>query len=382
MTLQRKVNAMKRLIQRGGLLHTLSLLTPTARGAENKLPVWALGPFVRPEGVNPIITPQETTFYCPLSDKEIPWENGDTFNPAATIKDGQVCILYRAEDQPGQGISRRTSRLGMAQSPDGVTISARSKTPVLFPAKDSQEANEWPGGCEDPRIAITEDGTYVCLYTQWNRKVAHLAVAFSKDLLTWEKFGPVFAKTCNGKYADLFCKSGSLVTTIKDGKLIITKVNGKYLMYWGEKAVYLATSTDLIHWDPMVDANQNLVPLVLPRNGFFDSIFTECGPPAVLTEKGIVLIYNGKNDGGENRDPNYTANAYCAGQLLFDSMEPCRVIDRLEKPFLIPEAPFEKSGQYPAGTVFVEGLVYHQSKWFLYYGCADSRVAVVVWEKK
>ena len=27
---------------------------------------WILGPFVRPEGVNPVISPQPTTFQCPM----------------------------------------------------------------------------------------------------------------------------------------------------------------------------------------------------------------------------------------------------------------------------------------------------------------------------
>jgi len=41
---------------------------------------------------------------------------------------------------------------------------------------------------------------------------------------------------------------------------------------------------------------------------------------------------------------------------------------------------FEKSGQYVNGTVFIEGMVYFKKKWFLYYGCADSRVAVAVYD--
>ena len=76
----------------------------------------------------------------------------------------------------------------------------------------------------------------------------------------------------------------------------------------------------------------------------------------------------------------YTANSYCAGQALFDAKDPTKLIDRLDKPFYIPESDFEKSGQYPAGTVFIEGLVFHNQKWFLYYGCADSRVAVAVYD--
>lgn len=345
---------------------------------ETALPAWAIGPFERPEGVNPIITPQQTTFFCPLTADTIKWENGDTFNPAAIVRNDTICVLYRAEDQSGQGIGQRTSRIGCAQTVDGLTIIKKASSPVLYPAKDSQEELEWPGGCEDPRVAITDDGTYVVLYTQWNRKQARLAVAHSKDLIHWEKFGPAFKTAYNGKFADRFSKSASIVTTLKDGRLVISKVNGKYLMYWGEKSVFAATSDDLINWEPLVDENQDLIPLASPRNGYFDSELTECGPPAVLTDKGIVLIYNGKNKAGSEGDTTYTANAYCAGQFLFDKNEPYKVVDRLDTPFLVPEASFEKSGQYPAGTVFVEGLVYHQNKWFLYYGCADSRVAVVV----
>jgi predicted GH43/DUF377 family glycosyl hydrolase len=41
---------------------------------------------------------------------------------------------------------------------------------------------------------------------------------------------------------------------------------------------------------------------------------------------------------------------------------------------------FEKSGQYASGTVFIEGLVLHNGKYYLYYGCADSFVGVAVYD--
>lgn len=350
----------------------------TGLHAQPELKSWAIGPFERPAGVNPIITPDTTTFYCPLTKAVIPWENGDTFNPAATMKDDTLYILYRAEDQSGQGIGMRTSRIGLAKSTDGLHLIQKAKEPVMHPEEDGQQELEWPGGCEDPRIAVTEDGTYVMFYTQWNRKLARLAVAHSKDLVHWTKHGPAFQKAYGGKFANRFTKSASLLTTLKNDELVITKINGKYLMYWGEQGVYAATSDDLINWYPLVDENEELVALASPREGYFDSDLTECGPPAVLTDKGIVLIYNGKNKAGAAGDTAYTANAYCAGQFLFDKKDPYQMLDRLDKPFLVPQEPFEKSGQYPAGTVFVEGLVHHDDKWFLYYGCADSRVAVAV----
>ena len=240
---------------------------------------------------------------------------------------------------------------------------------------------ENPGGCEDPRIAMTSDGLYVMLYTQWNRKQARLAVATSRDLQTWEKHGPAFAKAYEGRFFDEFSKSGSIITRLEGGKQVIASIDGKYYMYWGEKFVNVATSEDLINWTPMLDENGELLKVLIPREGKFDSELTECGPPAIMTGQGILLLYNGKNKAGAEGDTLYTANSYCAGQALFDLKDPTKLIDRLDKPFFVPEADFEKSGQYPAGTVFIEGLVYHNQKWFLYYGCADSRVAVAVLEQ-
>lgn len=353
------------------------LLTISGGGAQ-VLPDWALGEFVRPEGVNPVISPDpESKFYCPMREKLIGWEESDTFNPAATLKDGKICVLYRAEDNTAQGIGKRTSRIGLAETTDGVTMK-RFKAPVMFPDKDNVREYEWEGGCEDPRVAMTEDSLYVMLYTAWNRDVPRLSVATSRDLKKWEKHGPAFAEAYNGRFKDLACKSGSIVTQVKDGKQVIAKVNGKYWMYWGEHMVAVATSDDLIHWVPLLDEQNELLGLIYPREGYFDSALTECGPPALITDKGILLLYNGKNRTDEKRSKEYTAGTYSAGQVLFSLENPCQAIARLDKPFFKPEADFEKSGQYADGTVFIEGLVLYQGKWFLYYGCADSKVGVAI----
>jgi predicted GH43/DUF377 family glycosyl hydrolase len=313
-----------------------------------------------------------------MQKKLLDWESNDTFNPAAAVKDNKVYVMYRAEDKSGVGIGARTSRIGLAESANGITM-RRTGKPVLFPDTDDQQAFEWTGGCEDPRVAVTEDGTYLMLYTQWNKKVPRLGAATSKDLVHWKKHGPIFQDAYNGKFHDIASKSASVLTTLKNGQLRITKYKGKYWMYWGENHVYAATSDNLVDWTPLVDANGALKELASPRKGYFDSHLTECGPPAILTSKGIVLLYNGKNRSGTDGDPNYTANSYCAGQMLFSAADPSKLISRLDKPFMVPTESFEKSGQYPAGTVFIEGLVYYKGKYFLYYGCADSRVAVAVY---
>ena len=367
---------MKKII----LLISLAVL-PLFGYSQNVLPDWALGGFVRPEKANPIITPNPSNqFDCPMQDKKIGWEESDVFNPAATVKDGKIYVLYRAEDNSATGIGKRTSRIGLAESEDGIHMKRR-KTPVMYPDKDNMKEYEWEGGCEDPRVTMTEDGLYVMAYTSWNRKVARLCIATSHDLVKWEKHGPAFAKAYNGRFKDIFCKSGSMVTTIKDGKQVLTKIDGKYFMYWGEHAVYAATSDDLVNWTPILDEKNELATVIKPRPQYFDSALTECGPPAILTDKGIVLLYNGKNQTNDSkRDKRFTAGAYCAGQILTDPKEPMKVLQRLDVPFFRPMASFEKSGQYVDGTVFIEGLVFFKNKWYLYYGCADSQVSVAIYD--
>ena len=336
----------RRFLHTAWLLMAAAMVTSCGEKKQTtEFPDWAWADFQRPENTNPIVSPDTTSlFYCPMRQDSVAWEAGDTFNPAATIYDGKVVVLYRAEDNSAVGIGSRTSRLGYAYSDDGLHFN-RMPVPVFYPADDSQKELEWPGGCEDPRVAMTEDGLYVMLYTQWNRKQARLAVATSRDLQKWEKYGPAFAKAYDGRFFDEFSKSASIVTKLVDGKQVIARIDGKYWMYWGEKFVNVATSEDLVNWTPMLDENGDFLKVIVPREGKFDSDLTECGPPAVLTDKGILLLYNGKNKAGAEGDTLYTANSYCAGQALFDAKDPAKLIDRLDKPFYIPESDFEKSGQ-------------------------------------
>lgn len=363
------------------LLLTACLCASSLSAQSGKLPAWALGEFIRPANQNPIILPDgESTFYCPIKQQQMKWEENDTFNPAATIKDGKICVLYRAEDTTGVGIGQRTSRIGYAESSDGINMTKRPE-PVLYPAKDAAREYDSPGGCEDPRIAVTEDGLYVMFYTGNNKKNARLCVATSRDLINWDKHGLAFLKAHNGRFKDTWSKAAAIVTEIKNGRQVITRIDGKYFMYWGEFETYAATSDDLIHWTPVLDDKNELRVIAKPRKGYFDSDLVECGPPALLTSDGILLLYNGKNSTKhELADVNYPMGTYSAGQLLMDRNDPFKVIGRLDTPFFYPQEAFEKSGQYKDGTVFIEGLVFFRNKWFLYYGCADSKVGVAIYD--
>ena len=175
---------------------------------------WILGPFIRPASGNPVITPNKSSvFDDPLRKAPVHWEALHTFNPAAVVRDGKVIVLYRAEDDSGSmQIGMHTSRLGFAESSDGIHFTRRP-TPVFFPTNDAQKDREWEGGVEDPRIVEKEDGTYILNYTQWNRTTYSIGVATSKDLVNWTKYGPALGTT--GKYANLMYKSASIVTATR-----------------------------------------------------------------------------------------------------------------------------------------------------------------------
>ena len=150
-------------------------------------------------------------------------------------------------------------------------------------------------------------------------------------------------------------------------------------MYFNVPDILIATSDDLVDWTPLADSSGRLVKVLSPRPGYFDSWLVEAGPPALLTAHGILLLYNAGNS-GEFGDPTLPARVYTGGQALYDSRNPLKLIARSDAPFLRPTEDYERNGQYPEGTTFVEGLVPFHGRWYLYYGTADSRVGVAVWD--
>jgi predicted GH43/DUF377 family glycosyl hydrolase len=341
---------------------------------EKKNEDWALLPFIKEDNVNPILVPDSTTeFFCPVRKEKLKWEEKDVFNPAAVVRHDTVFLLYRAEDKIGKFAG--TSRTGIAWSTDGLHFN-RHPVPVLYPGNDSTKKYEWEGGCEDPRIVEDETGTYYLTYTGFDGDKARLLIATSTDLYHWTKRGLAFAKAYNGKYVNKWSKSGSVICKYEDGKAIAKKINGRYWMYWGDTDIFLASSDDLIHWEPAEDGHGELLSVFGPRKGKFDSDLVESGPPAMLTENGILLIYNSRNVRAKG-DTGIAEGAYAASQILFDRNDPSKILQRMNNYFIKPDKPYETSGQVNE-VCFVEGLVNYKNRWFLYYGTADSKIAVAV----
>ncbi len=310
----------------------LVLLCATLGIAATAAEKWPFGPWRRVSD-GPVLSPQSSS-----------WESAGTFNPAVIEYDGKFVMLYRGQDGAG------TSRLGYAESTDGIHFTRRAE-PVLSPEADYEK----DGGVEDPRLQKFGD-TFYLTYTGYNKKDAQLCLATSHDLIHWDRKG-VLLPAYKGNWNKGWTKSGAIVPE---------KIDGKYWMYWlGTAAdktdqMGISYSTDLLHWTEATET-----PVLPRRPGKFDSRVVEPGPPPILTQNRIVLVYNGADD----------QLVYRTGVAVFDREDPRKLLSRTDQPIFTPEKEWEKVGQVP-NVVFVEGMERQGKRWLFYYGGADKYVGV------
>lgn len=280
----------------------------------------------------PILTPRAGKF-----------DDLAAYNPTALKVGDKTVLLYRGQNKKG------TSQIGYAESKDGIHFTA-AEEPVFTPEADYEK----DGGIEDPRI-VKIGSTYYLTYTGYNKTDAQLCLATSTDLKHWKRIGIIMPAN-KGTWNEKWTKSGAILTT---------KVNGKYWMYYlgtagGADQMGVAASTDLKRWE---DATKT--PVLPKRDGMFDSKVVEPGPAPLLTDKGILLIYNGADD----------KLVYKTGWVLFDKNDPTKVLERSDTPIFAPEKKWEIEGQVP-NVVFVEGLVQNGKELTLYYGSGDTGTGV------
>jgi predicted GH43/DUF377 family glycosyl hydrolase len=105
------------------------------------------------------------------------------------------------------------------------------------------------------------------------------------------------------------------------------------------------------------------------------------GPPPVKTSEGWLHVYHGiATHFG-------STNIYQAGVVLLDLHNPGKIIARGRYNILEPREPYELVGQVP-NVVFPSGMIVNEvepdgtakpgSEVFLYYGAADTSVALAI----
>jgi predicted GH43/DUF377 family glycosyl hydrolase len=265
-----------------------------------------------------------------------PWEARNVFNNGVITHDGKVVLIYR-----GQGFENDISRLGYAESADGVHFD-RLPDPVFSP-DDPTEVN----GVEDPRLTAL-DGRIQMLYTAWSPEAIQVARASTTDFRTWQRHGIVFPGPDN-----------------KDAALFPEKVAGKYLAFHRiPPSIWLASSDDLATWGDYRE-------IMRPREGCFDALKLGAGGPPILTERGWLVIYHGVDHD----------LVYRLGVALLDRDDPTKVLNWPEEPVLEPEEPWELVGDVP-NVVFTCGTAEVGDDYYVYYGGADRVIGLATANKR
>lgn len=292
---------------------------------------------VRFEG-NPIIAP----------DTRHTWDSKAVLNPAVTVEDEKVHILYRA-----MGIDD-TSVIGYATSSDGLHIDEKLEQPIYTPTEKFElKKRVGNSGCEDPRLTKIDD-TYYMLYTAFDGITPRIALAtisvddFRNRRWNWSKPRLISSPGVSNKDAAVFPE----------------KINGKYgLFHRIEPDIWIDFSEDLVFNETKWVAGSILCS---PRPNMWDDLKIGVGTPPIKTDIGWLIIYHGISSLDQK---------YRLGILILDLVDPTKVILRLNEPILEPEASFENKGMRP-GTVFSCGGVVLRDQLFVYYGASDELIGV------
>jgi predicted GH43/DUF377 family glycosyl hydrolase len=330
---------------------TVPKITPesTDNDPNYKAPYFPLLGFKEYPG-NPILSPN------PANN----WESAFLYNPAAIVVDDTVFLLYRAQNKT------KTSSIGLAWSKDGYNFTRYNK-PVI----QATEPYEQGGGTEDPRV-IRVNGTFYATYTGWDLKTARLCLATSTDLINWKKYGPILPNVTDITFGagDPTLPYVARVGWSKSGAILNERQpDGTYHMHFGDEFLYVANSTDLIHWNYDVRS----APYA-PKINIWEQALMESAAPPVKTRDGMWLkFYNGVGTG----IGGYVFGQYSTGQMLIDpvNLPHGPPVARLETPVLTPTSVHEVTSQVD-NVVFSEGLVQYKGKWFLYFGEGDAFLGV------
>jgi predicted GH43/DUF377 family glycosyl hydrolase len=211
---------------------------------------------------------------------------------------------------------------------------------VIFPAGPNETR-----GMEDARFVqfTADDGrrTYYATYTAYD------GFSILPQLIETEDFVRFTISTLNGAAAQN--KGMALFPRPIDGKFVMLSRKDR-------ENLYLATSTDVHHWNDVVELYRPQHPWELLQIG-------NCGSP-IETKAGWLVLTHGVGP----------MRRYTIGALLLDLKDPRRVIGHLPEPFLEP-GPDEREGYVP-NVVYTCGAIVHGERLVVPYGFSDAGIAI------
>jgi predicted GH43/DUF377 family glycosyl hydrolase len=279
-----------------------------------------------------------------LTAAQWPYPAHTIFNPAATLlADGTTLLLCRVEDRNG------ISHLTAARSKNGVDDWRIDSQPTFV--ADRENDNElW--GLEDPRITyIAELDRHAIAYTAFGRGGPGVALALTKDFVTFEKLGLV------------------MQPDDKDAALLPRRIKGSFALIHRPVTdsgahIWVSFSPDLRNW-----GNHKLA-LPARKGGWWDANRVGLSPPLIETPRGWLMLYHGVRR-------TASGSIYRLGVALMDLDHPERCILRGDSWIFGPEEHYEREGDVPNVT-FPCGVTLAKDGDTLrmYYGAADTCIAL------
>jgi predicted GH43/DUF377 family glycosyl hydrolase len=311
------------------------------------------------------------------------WRNCVTFNPGVWLEGG---MFYLYERTAGQ-LRPFHCYIGLLESNDGVNFRQVGDQPVWTP----EQAGSKFGSVQDPRVVKIDDTYYMtyafrpfaCNYHPTGlgvpdteqaqypgfdgdpaKNMTRSGIAVSKDRVQWEH-------RCWPTPAELDDRDVILFPEKVDGRFALLR---RPLQFVGPKygtdqpGIWISFSKDLDTWsDPEL--------LIKPAFKWEDGRIGGSTPP-LRTGKGWLVFYHGV----ENRRPEVRGVIYRMGALLLDLHDPRKVLARTRDFLMEPEEYYEKTGLFIPNVVFPTGNVIKDGTIYLYYGVADTAIALATAE--
>ena len=266
------------------------------------------------------------------------------FNPGATMVNGGTCSWSEWKIVGDCPIC--APRGARTDSPTGKLIACPHLSRCL------QQCPEETWGIEDPRVTwIEELGLWVIAYTAYSEVGPPVSLASTKDFVNFRGS----ELRCRLKTKTPHCSLSSLTGDMQS--CIGLSRHGA----WENTSGYLFHPI-LKHW------GDHQVALTARQGGWWDANKIGLSPPPLETSEGWLILYHGVKD-------TVDGSIYRLGLALLDREDPTRVLRRTDRWIFGPEEPYERSGDV-GNVVFPCGWTLQGDELHLYYGCADSCVAV------
>ncbi len=277
-----------------------------------------------------------------LKASDIPFPCKAVCNPAAATVDGETLLLLRVIDPEDH------SSLVVARSANGVDGWRFAPEPLLAPCPDPLWYETL--GCEDARLTwIEEIQSWAVVYVGASEQGAGVCLALTNDFQTVVRRGMI------------------IHPYNKDAVLFPRQIGGRYLMLHRPTAgplenIWISSSDDLQHW-----GHPRCVLEESDQPGWYSGK-VGAGPPLIETPDGWLLIFHGVMRQGDGW-------LYRVGIALLDLEDPSRMIAKVPTWVLGPIEPYELRVGQP-GVVFPTGATLRDGVVWLYYGAADTTVAL------